>query len=409
MRTETRFPSTEPARGGRVRLSWSRPCAHLIAVAAWLALYSCHARPVAAESLLSMDVSAAHRRDLLPLGRERYAEPELDAVFLDLRAQGDPFCRMVWGQAKWDLTRAQKFLSPGGVKAVRQSCTKCLPSIKAGCWNFYSMNDLEPDRDFRLIRALFPGRRWDCYSVGFLQPYIMHGTLQCESLSMVDIDWRLMHGHTQMVRLYRERAFAESRSLHETVSRLDVGWVALAPTKESKHRVNVDFFCSRHKQQKFCPGYFRAAQGVFERLRRVRLSLTALHDEPYRAGAPGSTKVIYFSNALESAYTSPAEFRTLMGRLQSALEPNGSALLIHHVGGYRLFGLYELRRGESGTSLRTVCRDVYLMPDRARYDSHMERYSKTRKPPACWRLVARHGLEREMMERARLKRADPRR
>lgn len=349
--------------------------------------------PLAAGSEVALSVSESHHKDLLPLTKRDYKESELDSLFEQMRQKSDPFCRMIWRQTRFDEKIAGQFIEKSVMKSYRTSCPKCLPSIKAGCNNFFAMNDLEPDRDFRLVRKLYPQEKLDCYSVGFLQPYIMHGVMKCQSLTMVDIDWRLMDGHLQMIRKYRDQAFATLESAKKAVSSLDVGWVALSYDMRPKNRVNTGFFCQRHKQERSCPFYFRVGQAAFSQLQRIKMSISALHDETYRTGEPDAVKVIYFSNALEKDYTNEKQFQVLMANLKAGMAENSKTVMIHHVGGYRLFGLYEVTKRSGNLQMKTICRDVYLMPDRSRYSSHMEKMTRSRRAPLCYKLVRKHGLD----------------
>ena len=122
----------------------------------------------------------------------------------------------------------------------------------------------------------------------------------------------------------------------------------------------------------------------------IRLNLSALHDGDYQGPSP--VKVVYLSNAIERIYTTPRQFQKLIENLANAAGPDGRVVIIHHVGGYRLFGLYELRNIAAKPSVKTICRDGYRTSHVGAkedfYDTYFEEISRNKGGiPRCWTML----------------------
>jgi hypothetical protein len=108
---------------------------------------------------------------------------------------------------------------------------------------------------------------------------------------------------------------------------------------------------------------------------------------------PGTTPVLFLSNALEPMYTSRAQFDVLLARVRAGLADGSRALFIHHAGGSSAFGVYELLAGAGGRStVRTLCKDTFLAAPKAgdpltRYDTWFEGVTTTKGAgiPSCVR------------------------
>lgn len=335
-------------------------------------------------------VSPSHVRDLEPIRESMISGKEsIDRSFRQLVSSGDLFCSMKSGKMGTDLELASHMIRREVVSDYLRAGRGDVKSLVAGCWNFIEMNDFRPDLDFHLVKHLFPKKRFSCYSVGFLQPYIMHSILGCDNLTMVDIDWRILDAHRQFIEA-RERGLSPLQS----VGQVRTGWIAFRKPYGPELKLDLSLVC-RHIQKDQCRQMIGMIDGstVPE---NWRLNLSALHDVSFYEDRK-STPVFFLSNAIEEMYTSPSQFKTLMERTASHLDPGGKALFIHHVGGWKLFGIYELESGGEGKgySIRTLCKDRYLAMSRGKegkpavYETYFEKATKsTGTPPTCSSLVS---------------------
>lgn len=315
-----------------------------------------------------LEVSKAIVRDIIPITKTRYEEREIPGLFAKLRRLGDPFCAMVWKRRRWNKKVAAGFVRRKRLAAYR--CGGCRRAFITGCWNFFIMNDRRPDRGFRLVKHRYGSAApFDCYSVSFMQPYMMHAQLGCRRLTLLDVDWRIMDGHLQWLRQVRTGRLKTLRHVQQAVRRLDLGWVAYGGAMAPRTQPELDWFCGTSKvkgQKQLCRTYLPAFVRRFRALREVRLQVMALHDAPFDTDPNRLTKVVFMSNALDVVYTRWWEFQRMMKRAKASLAVGQKMVLIHHIAGYNGFMIYELKRRRRGFKLRTVCRDRRLLRRRSR-------------------------------------------
>ncbi|MDP2341192.1 MAG: hypothetical protein Q8O67_09550 [Deltaproteobacteria bacterium] len=342
----------------------------------------------AADAPLALELRVAPelRASFLLLPEENVPEAALEPLFTSLRAKGDTFCSMLHNQTPRKDDVATAFVDAGEWKRQKDTCRGCRFQVKAGCWNFFEMNDQHPEDDFELVKALFPGLQYDCYAVGMVQPYMMHNVLGCTNLSVVDFDWRIHDAHFQLLRKYRAGAMKDAAGLDAAVADVTIGWVAQTGRPKPSHPASVATFCEEN-QLAICRDHLLRFQETGKTLRALRLDLSALHEARY--GQPGDTtssKVIFLSNAIEDIYTKKAEFERFMLSLHSALAVGQKAYLIHHVGAHRSFGLYLAEGGAKAAKVSTICRDPYSSTATnktpgAPYEIWLDGVTTTTKPP----------------------------
>ena len=347
------------------------------------------ARQAAEKNRLALAISASIVQDFVPLEKTTYNEKELAALFANMRESANPFCRILWGQKRYSTKVASKLIVKDRIRAYLRDGSRGLKSLTAGCWNFFIMNDKKPDLDFDLVKRQYPGKSFDCYSVGFLQPYIMHAVMGCDSLTMLDIDWRIMDGHSQLLKKYRNKQLSNPEQIAGSIASLHIGWVAHSgPTMKERNVVKFPFYCKRHKQNRLCEKYVLDFQGKMRDLARIRLNLTALHEAAFENPNRSLVKVVYLSNAIEKIYTSQKQFNQMLKNLEKSMAPGGKAVMIHHAGGRQQFGVYELKRAPAGLETRTICRDLYentaIGATARHYKTYFEKISlNKRKIPRC--------------------------
>jgi len=233
--------------------------------------------------------------------------------------------------------------------------------IVAGCFNFFQMNDVRPDLDFQFAQRLYPEARKECFSVGFMQPYWMHTVLGCERLSLVDLDWRIHDGHQQLLSRFREGRLAEGPGFDAALAEVKLGWTArfdgqppLPETSASAERLCLSAAVPA------CRGVLQHFQAKAASVKSVELQVSALHDATY-AFLPGVLPVMFFSNALESIYTTRPQFDVLVEKVSRGLPRGGKAVMVYHAAGRQQFGVYELEaKGDGAYRLTTRCKDDYL-------------------------------------------------
>jgi hypothetical protein len=344
--------------------------------------------------VLDLRVAPELRTSFLLLPDERVPEEGLEALFTSLRSKGDPFCSMLHKHTPRKDDVATAFVDAAEWKRQKDTCTGCRFQVKAGCWNFFEMNDQHPEDDFELVKALFPGLQYDCYAVGMVQPYMMHNVLGCSSLSVVDFDWRIHDAHHQLLRKYRAGAVVDAAGLDAALAGVTIGWVAQTGRLKASHPASLATFCEEN-QLVGCRDHLLRFQQTSKTLKTVRLDLSALHEA--RFGQPGdatSSKVIFLSNAIEDIYTKKPEFERMMASLHATLAVGQKAYLIHHVGAHRAFGLYVAEGGEKAVKVTTVCRDPYSSTATnkdpgAPYEIWLDGVTTTTKkaPPRCHQLL----------------------
>ena len=338
-----------------------------------------------------MGVSEDLRASIVPLEKARYVEADLGPLFGALREKGDAYCRVLDGDEEDPgHTKAHAFVPEKRREYFKAMCRKCKTNVKLGCWNFFRMNDKAPEQDFELVKQLWPADSYDCYSVGMVQPYMMHDIMNCSTLTTVDFDWRIQDAHQQLVQKYREGGIVDQASLETALKDVTIGWIAFFGTARPSHPASLDAFCPK-RQREACVEHLVGFQSKYDQLEGFHLELAALHDANFLRTE--TTKVVYLSNAIESIYTSEDEFKQMLGNLTNALAVGQSAVLIHHVGGYPNFGLYEVKKTESGVAVSTRCRDRYVATAENRtaptYETWVDGASSTTGPiPTCKSLFA---------------------
>jgi hypothetical protein len=301
--------------------------------------------------------------DFVLFDRGRYGEDELGSLFEGLRTEGDAYCAMLrTTQARGaghDPKVATRMIAPTALSGYRGHCRGCEWQVRAGCWNFFTMNDLRPDDDFALVKKLYaeaPG--FDCYSVGQVQPYMMHNVLGCVSLTMIDFDWRIHDVHMQFIRAYREGRMGSAADVAAALKTVQIGWPAFSATPQPTRPGSLDLFCPAVLRDR-CVDHLVRFSSTSATIDNLRLNVAALHETTY-ADVPAEIPRVYFlSNALEPIYTQKHEFDRFLADLVAHLKPEQKAVLIHHVGSYSKFGLYEVSARDGKAVVRTLCRDQY--------------------------------------------------
>jgi hypothetical protein len=306
-----------------------------------------------------------------------YIGPEVFEVLSALREPGNQTCEMIYSRMPYEKEEIKKFTNIElGSPIKTKFYLRTLRRIIAGCWNFFQMNDISPDKDFEYIKNQYPNAKFNCYSVGFMQPYIMHSILDCETLSLLDIDIRILEGHAQLVKGFHEGKLQTKEEIKEYLQGLKLGWIAQHRPFQSETPVNLQVFCPRDPEM--CLENLVTFQRKYKSLKKLNFYASALH-EANMVPEQEKVSVVFLSNAFEDYYTKRKEFDSLMERLESELGIGQKIVFINHNGGRHLFGVYEVERKEdTGLQVNAICRDRYLFyPEeegRTYYNIHLDRW-----------------------------------
>lgn len=210
-------------------------------------------------------------------------------------------------------------------------------ALMNGCLNFYMMNDLGANQSFEYVFTKAKMNK-DCYTVGFSQLYLMNESAKCNSLSVIDIDWRIIYTHYQMM-LYSKKEF-------QIFNEMDLGNL-----KPSIHQ-----FCERHDMPS-CKKAFASFFANYKKLDSVNLQLGFLHEFKFRN--TGNDIVLYVSNAIDPEYTNQKQFDKLIENIFNAITRQ-DAYIIYHTGGGHEYAIYKLFKFNEAKRIVTVCRD-YLV------------------------------------------------
>ena len=351
-------------------------------------------RPAKPPAPVQLEVSDELQSMLALVIHHNYSGHDVTALFDAMRPLGDEYCQMTRGKRHWNKSMAMRFATGDLLKRPKHYLNK----FKSGCFNYFRMNDHRPNRDFELVRALFEGQELDCYSVGMLQPFMMHNILSCSSLSFIDFDWRILDAQHQLLALYEQGAFADPAAFDDSLAQVSLSWIAKSQGRPS-HPADIESMCSELMRDT-CIDHIRQFQDSWFDLERAYLNISSLHDGSYVH--TDATRVIYFSNASERAYTSTPQFRRLVRRLGNSLAEGQKAVMIHHTGGVSTFGIYTLVNRGGKHIVDTLCRDPYYntggyqkgmrVTDMPTYDIYLDNISQTRRPISCAALLRRHGI-----------------
>ncbi len=352
-----------------------------------------------------LKVSQFHFDAFQPIEKRVYEYAELPGLFESMRVASDGYCEFIHNRKPFRKDVATRLISEEFLTQFwRDRFWGSFHNLLSGCWNFYIMNDVRPFDDFRLIRDLYPEATKHCYSVGLMQPYIMHNILQCQDLNFLDVDWRIHYAHFQFEQMFREDRFRTPDSAHQAIQDLHLGWIAFSPTPvRPRHDVSPATLCRLNQQE--CMDHLQKYQTNRAKLESITWNLSALHNADFRAHA--GMPVIYLSNAIEELYTSRQQFDQLLGKVAASIGPEGRALFAYHAAGTDEIGLYLLTRapardsdadqsaGQSQTnypdySIETVCRDRYHRANTGQlleYTTYFEKISVTAAPRDCKSLI----------------------
>jgi len=341
----------------------------------------------AVEMIFSAELSAL----FVDVKKPTYTLPEIAPLMDSMRLGGDRYCQAIYDKGPRDRAKDSNFIESSFLTEYGKGCKGCSERMKTGCWNFFRMNDVSPNRDFEQIKKIYPASNFDCYAVGFLQPYIMHDVLNCSTLTMLDFDWRIHDAHQQMADALANARFTDEDGVMEAMADIDIGWVAYDKNMRKTHKGSYNAFCNR-ANKKLCMKSLLGVQKKWSSLQKVRLNIAGMHDISLvnTASNTDHIKVVFLSNAMEYIYTPKKEFDSMMESISSQLLEGQKLVAIHHAGGRAQFGLYEIQKKNGELVVHILCRDEYSTTSRGystpTYKIRLDRLKKNKKYPTCQSL-----------------------
>lgn len=213
-------------------------------------------------------------------------------------------------------------------------------SLMSGCLNFYMMNDIDAYKSFNIIKRV-SGRDKDCYTVGFSQLYLMYSFAECKNITAIDIDWRILYTHYQLLTLIKTEK-------HKTVR-------LLSKVKLDKKTTNNELrtFCSQVDIES-CRVALSDFMKKYKDIETINLRLYFLHQLTIKETT--NDIVLYVSNAIDPEYTTQEQFDKIKNNIADRLDKQ-NGYIVYHTGGNELFAIYKLYKKNKKLRIRTVCRD----------------------------------------------------
>jgi hypothetical protein len=206
--------------------------------------------------------------------------------------------------------------------------------LMKGCLNFFLLNDHRAYEAFQKMDKLIDHESAECYTVGFMQVYMMSSILNCSSITSIDIDWRILHAHYQF-----------DSSLNPN-SKRKIGQLKIGEVNRG-----MQSFC--HKEDlRDCFVSIRA-----DLKKRLYFQLSFLHEAVFY---PNESKhlVLFVSNAIDDEYTNREQFLQLYSGLAKFFDRwNKTVWIIYHTGGHNTFAIYKMLMIDNEAQVYTVCRD----------------------------------------------------
>lgn len=341
---------------------------------------------------ISMSVSPEHTQILVDVESTFYDEYSAKQLFMKMEKKSEDVCNILYKNKKYDLQILRNYIREFSLKKKDDEkwYDRLIPSLYAGCFNFFQMNDIKVKKTFMNLGEKISGRK-DCYSVGFMQPYIMHSILDCSTLTMLDMNWKILFGHLEMYNLLRNEGIRLSDAgtiAPDTISTIPVSWTAVFGPKPRprENDINIHSFCSLVDLED-CTESLVSYQNMLSRLSRIELQLSTLTYSDIRIKTE-NTAVVYLSNAIDPEYTTFGQFKIFLDRLSNNIYPGQKVYLIYQAGGMSSSAIYLLEKNEEEAILSTVCRDRLVWSEQYRnkgkpFRIHLDRYTITKNPVAC--------------------------
>jgi len=308
-------------------------------------------------------VTPEHQEYLRHVDDDVFRDGSIERLFTNLSVESDKICNMILEYSQYDAATAQSFSTTLNFqKTPKQKWyDNVIPSLIAGCFNFYKMNDRGVHTVFALLEKLYPEPK-DCYTVGFSQYYLMRQFMHCDRLTAIDADWRILKAHYDFhQQIRRKNSDADTLSLLRNV---ELAWVAhfdIRPESRESVRNEVNF-CMQ-TERAYCLRAFDAFVALPE-LPKSELLLGFIHDAEFKPRR-NNLSVVFASNALDVDYTSQEKFDKMLTAMKNYLPEGKRVAVIYQAGDSEDIAVYEMLKGENDTFEVSIrCRDNIRWSDR---------------------------------------------
>lgn len=308
-------------------------------------------------------VTPEHQSFLSDIKSDTYRNGNIRELFATLDVHGDAICNMIFENTPFDEEVAKSFSSTLNFRkpAKQKWYNNVLPSLIAGCFNFFKMNDRGVDGIFRLLETMYPGLK-DCYTVGFAQYYMMYQEMQCDRLVAIDADWRILKAHYDFHEVVRNKTTdADTISL---LRGIELAWIAhfdVKPPRREEVQNEVTFCMATERDR--CLRSFEFFTGL-PSIRKTELQLGFIHDaqlDPRNA----DMSVVFLSNALDWEYTGREQFEKLYLNMHENLPRGKKVAIVYQSGDSEDIAVYEMTKAENDElHIAIRCRDILRWSDR---------------------------------------------
>jgi hypothetical protein len=314
----------------------------------------------------TLRVTPEHRNFLNEIGSRSYSNNSINRLFMRLDEKGNKICDMIFQYAEYDEALAKEFSSTLDFHKKKNQMwyNNILPSLIAGCANFYKMNDRGVHNVFRILETLYPEDK-DCFTVGFTQYYMMLQEMRCGRVVSADADWRILKAHYDFQELVRSKApDADALSLLKSIP---LHWVAhfdFIPQLEEE--IGAHTFCTP-TERKNCMRSFEHFISLPE-IKRTELMLGFIHDSQFTP-KDKNVSVIFMSNALDWEYTTIEQFDKLHASTREYLAVGQKIAIVYQAGDSEDIVVYELAKTDSDElNISIRCRDNIRWSDQYALD-----------------------------------------
>lgn len=265
--------------------------------------------------IISLQISSQHQ-EIFNIKDFSYSEQSAKQVFTQIETQTDMAC------ARKQIIKGHNWV---------------MSALINGCLNFYLMNDLDAYKAFSTIREISANKK-DCYTVGLAQLYLMNEFAECSNINAIDVDWRIIYTHYQMIQNLKNNKNMFNVKLYD---------------KEKNYGLKT--FCEDNDFLE-CKFAFDGFQHGYKKINNINYQLSHLHDA--RIKRTENDIVVYVSNAIDPEYTTQEQMDQLLDNIYKALAKNyQKAYIIYHTGGAKQFAIYRLFKVEQTRFKDTVYRD----------------------------------------------------
>lgn len=308
-------------------------------------------------------VTPEHQLYLRDIDSGTYKNGGIKDLFTVLEVHGDAICNMIFENTAFDEETAKNFSTTLNFRkpAKQKWYNNVLPSLIAGCFNFFKMNDRGVDGIFRLLESMYPEAK-DCFTVGFAQYYMMYQEMNCDHLISIDADWRILKAHLDFHEIVRNKPDgADTISLLRSI---ELGWIAhfdVKPPRREEVQSELTFCMATERDR--CLRAFEHFTGL-PSIRKTELQLGFIHDAVLSPRS-ADVSIVFMSNALDWEYTTREQFEKLYMGMHENLPRGKKVAIVYQSGDSEDIAIYEMQKGpDNELHIGIRCRDWLRWSDR---------------------------------------------